>query len=260
MNDSIIRWTNDDKQNLRKAVNNFNRKIKRLEQLGKDNLPEKVSYKELVGIKKLVDSSYDREIYSRRELNNVIRSLQRFSKRGAEDIVTLKSGEQVTKWQKREIGIARSRATKSINRRIGEIDTSWGMGNREIQELKGSLDSIRGIENKRGYEFRRALKSLENQARSDRELRLALNWKKNYLQRVESLQNFDNYDLFIIFLSKYKNPIKLYEQIEKSEILNDLFLWTDTDKILNPSTRTYGGFKSDQEAFNTALEQLGVLR
>ena len=43
------------------------------------------------------------------------------------------------------------------------------------------------------------------------------------------------------------------------EILKDIFLWTDTDKILNPSSQIYGGFKSDQEAFDTALEQLGLL-
>ena len=260
MNDGVIRWTKDDKQNLRKAVNNFNSKIRRLESLGRQNLPEKASYKKLAGIGKLEDDFFSGEIYTRRELNNVIRSLQRFSRRGAEDIVKLSSGEEVTKWQKREIGIAKSRAARSINKRISEIDTSWGMGNREIQELEGTLSSIRGIEGKRGYEFKRALKSLENQARSDREMRLALNWKKNYLQRVESLKNFDNYDLFLIHISKIKNPIKLYEEIQKSEILNDLFLWTDTDKIKNPSTQTYGGFKSDQEAFNTALEELGILR
>lgn len=260
MNDSVIRWTKDDKQNLRKAVNNFNSKIRRLERLGRENLPPKVSYKELAGVGKLQEDFFSGEIYSRRELNNTIRSLQRFSRRGAEDLVTLPSGEVITKWQKRELGITKARATRSINKRISEIDTSWGMGNREIQELKGFLNTVRNIENKKGYEFKRALKSLVNSARSDRELRLALNWRSNYLKRIEALKNFDNYSKLLDYINNFKNPIKLYEAIEKSEILNDLFLWTDSDKIKNPSAQTYGGFKSDQEAFNTALEQLGILR
>ena len=260
MNDSVIRWTKDDKQNLRKAVNNFNSKITRLERLGKENLPSKISYKELVGIGKLEDNVYDNEIYTRRELNNMIRSLERFTKRGAEEMVTLEGGQEVTKWQKRELAINKARATRNINKRLNEIDTTFGMGNREIQELKGLLTSLHNIENKKGYDFKRSLQTLKNSARSDREVRAAIVWRTNYLKRVESLKNFENYDIFVEAIKKVKNPIKLYEMIEKSEILNDLFLWTDTDKILNPSTQTYGGFKSDQEAFNTALEQLSILR
>lgn len=255
MNESLIRWSKNDKQNLRKAVNNFNAKINRLEKLGRDNLPEKISYKELVGIGKLTDREYDNQIYSRKELNNTIRSLQRFSKRGAEEEVTLKSGEKLTNWERREISIQKARATRSINNRIKEIDTTFGMGNKEIQVLKGTLNSLQNIENKRGSEFKRALQTLKNNARSDRELRKAEVWKNNFLNNLDTLSSYENFGILKNAIDKIKNPIKLYEFISQSDILSDFFLWYKDRATSN----TIAGFSDNQEAFDNALEKLGLL-
>lgn len=259
MNTNLIRWTKDDRTNLRKAVNNFNAKVRRLERQGKTNLPDLVSYKELVGLKKLQENEVDNTIYSRRELNNVIRSLQRFTRRGSEEVVTLKSGETLTKWSRNELRIQKSRAIRNLNKRIGDIDTTFGMGNKEIQELEGMKETIQNIDKQKGYEFRRIKNMIERNARADRDLRLANMWKENYLKRIESLQNFDNYDIFREKIESIKNPIKLYEYISQSEVLSDLFLWTKTDEEVNPSTQTFGGFSSDQEAFNLALEKLDII-
>ena len=259
MNTNLIRWTKDDKQNLRRAVNNFNSKITRLQKLGKKNLPEKVSYKELVGIGKLQDEEVDRQIYSRRELNNVIRSLKRFSRRGAEEIVTLEGGQDLTKWERNELRINKMRATRNINREIGEIDTSFGMGNASIQALKGTLATIENISNKKGSEFKRIFNMIKNRARSDKDLRKAIQWRENYYNTLKSLRNFDNYDILMKKLDSMDNPIKMYEFISKSEILNDLFDWTKSPETADPTAQTYAGFKSDQDAFNYALEELGLM-
>lgn len=263
MNTNLIRWTKEDKQNLRRAVNNFNNKIRRLEKLGVENLPEKVSYRELVGLKKLEENEISKEIYSRRELNNIINSLQRFSRRGAEEMTTLDGGQQLTKWARNELRINKARATRNIKKEIGDVNTSFGMGEAIVQTLKGTLKTIENINNKKGYEFNRVLDIINNRARSDRELRRAIIWRENYYKRLESLKNFDNYDLLINKLDSISNPVKMYEYVSQSEILNDLFLWTnspeDTQDLADSSAQTYGGFKSDQEAFNTALEQLGLL-
>lgn len=262
MNDSVIRWTKDDKQNLRKAVNSFNSKIKRLESLGRKNLPDKISYKELI---KGRETEYDKfgnvtriqelPILSRRELRNTINSLKRFTKRGAEEIVTLDSGEKITRWQKREIGYLKSRATRNINSRIEEIDTSFGMGNKEIQELKGTLESIKNIDKKSGVDFKRVLKTLKNNATGDRDLRKATIWKQNFYENLDTLSGYDHYDLLIKELDKIKNPIKLYEFMSQSEIMKDFFLWYK-DKA---TSNTIAGFKDNQEAFDNALEKLGIL-
>ena len=255
MNESIIRWTKDDKQNLRKAVNNFNSKIKRLEKEGRENLPDKVSYKELVGIGELQNFENKNRIYSRGELNNVIRSLQRFSKRGAEDIVTLKSGEQVTKWQKREIGIAKSRAIRSLNKRISEIEVGWGMGNAERQELEATKKAIEDATNRKGYSFKRTLEIIKNNARSDRELRKAEIWAYNFKKGLDQIKNYENSELLIEAVNRFKNPIKLWEFVSQNELMEDFFLWYDAA----PQGNELAGFDSNQEAFNYMLQDLKLL-
>lgn len=259
---SVIRWTKDDKANLRKAVNNFNSKIKRLEALGKENLPDKVSYKELIGIGKLQEDGIDNQIYSRQELNNVIRSLKRFSQRGAEDIVTLPSGEKLTRWERREIAYKKARAIRRINREIAELSpSSWnyGLGDTVIQALEGTRASLENLYNKKGYDFKIGKRILNAQARSDRDVRKALLWEQNFNKALETLKNFNNYDLLKEKLDSIKNPIKKWELINKSEILKDIFLWYNGEEASDPSTQTIGGFISNQDAFDRALEDLGLL-
>ena len=43
------------------------------------------------------------EARSQHELNRVINSLKRFSKEGAEDLYVTKAGEQITKWERKEL-------------------------------------------------------------------------------------------------------------------------------------------------------------
>lgn len=108
---SNIRWKQSDDEDLRKAVRNFNDKIRRLEKKNpkkKNALPERVSVQE---IKNLVETRQD----LKRELN----ALRRFSKRGAEEIVTVPDSKynlELTKWQKNEM----SRRTGVINRKRKE--------------------------------------------------------------------------------------------------------------------------------------------
>lgn len=101
-----IRWSEADNLDLKRAVKNFNAKISRLEKKYpemKNALPDKVTVKQM---KELIDTRQD----LKRELN----ALRRFSKKGAEEIVTLDNNDynlKITKWQKQE-----------ITRRIGIIN------------------------------------------------------------------------------------------------------------------------------------------
>ena len=76
MRESLIRWKINDYKELEKAVNSFNRKIKRLERRGKTSLPETLDYVET-----------RKEIRSRKELNRILRSLEDFKKKGSEEII-----------------------------------------------------------------------------------------------------------------------------------------------------------------------------
>ena len=120
-----IRWKPDDNQELRKAVKNFNAKISRLEKKNpqiKNSLPEKVSVRELKGL-----------IDTRQDLKREINALKRFSKRGAEQLVSAPNNQndniKITKWQKEEMNrripiINQKRA--DYKEKIGDIPVTSG--------------------------------------------------------------------------------------------------------------------------------------
>ena len=106
---SRIRWTKADYKKLRNTVNRFNRKVRTLKAKGLTYIPDEVSYME-----------YKKMIKSRRDLEREIRTLERFSRKNAEELVFVETGDgevPITRWQKTEI----NRRKGIINRRRKEI-------------------------------------------------------------------------------------------------------------------------------------------
>ena len=68
------------------------------------------------------------------------------------------------------------------------------------------------------------------------------------------MSGYKNYKLLKEKLEGIENPIQFYNYVKQSDIISDLFLFYK-DKA---TAQTYGGFVDNQEAFNTALEQLGI--
>ena len=76
---SLIRWKRSDYGSLQKAVNQFNKTIKELESIESDLvLPDPINYKNIKS-----------GITTRRELNRIIGSLQRFSNPAKQKAVKL---------------------------------------------------------------------------------------------------------------------------------------------------------------------------
>jgi hypothetical protein len=69
------------------------------------------------------------------------------------------------------------------------------------------------------------------------------------------MASYDNYDKLINKLNQIKNPIKFYEYVNQSTTIKDLMEYY-RDKA---TSQTYGGFASNQDAFNHGLEELGIL-
>lgn len=94
---------------ISRVIRNYNAKIRRLEKLNIPNLilPTKITKKELI-----------KTSSSTKEIRRRLKSLSRFSKKGAESPVTLPSGENVTKYQIKELKIlarsAKSKITKEM--------------------------------------------------------------------------------------------------------------------------------------------------
>lgn len=84
-------WNASIDKELQRAINNYNAKLRRLSKKQPDiaiTLPEKVSKQAILA-----------EIGSKRELNQVIASLRRFTTRGAEKAVEISPGKFVTSWE-----------------------------------------------------------------------------------------------------------------------------------------------------------------
>ena len=105
-----IRYDKKLNQEINRTIKNFNQKIARLEKQEKELLPSKITKKELK------DS-----VYTRDELQRKLKELQRFSKRGAEDIITTRGGIRLTKYELNEIKRENARLKRNITREINRL-------------------------------------------------------------------------------------------------------------------------------------------
>ena len=243
MNQSLIRWKKEDSIQLQKAINSFNRNIRKLKKIeGKaEYLPDTVNYKEI-----------RENIISRKEFNRVIKSLRSFSEKGAANVYETTSGQKLTVWEYKQIRKARTRAIRNLNIEKLKIQNSVKsefMGDKRIREIESTIKNLENLETSKGYDFKRIKERAESLGNLDLELQRAKTYKQNYLNALEQMSGYENYDKLISELNKIKNPIKFYEYIQKSNVLSDLFIYYK-DKA---TSQTYGGFADNQDAFNYAL-------
>lgn len=243
---SVIRWSRGDYQKLSYAVRQFNKTISELESLDKNVLPEEFKYSELR------DS-----IYSRRELNRVIKALRRFTKPSQQKLVQTTSGEIITRWEFSELKKAQRRATLNVTDQAREIidDNTNVMGDSEFKKLLRTKESIEDLFNRRGTEFRRTKERTQSWGKADYDLWRASIFRENFMNSLEEMSSYNNYKLLRDKLESIENPIQFYNYVKQSNILSDLFLYYK-DKA---TSQTYGGFVDNQEAFDTAVfEQLEI--
>ena len=104
----MIRYDSEYNANIQRVVSNFNRKVARLNKAGNTGIPEKVSVRELKS-----------KFVTRSELNQYLRDLKLFSKRGSENIVTI-DGKDFTQYDidlfRRRLRSERKRLTQEIQK------------------------------------------------------------------------------------------------------------------------------------------------
>ena len=241
MAQSEIRWKRGDYIKLGKAVSDFNKKINELQtEENKLYLPEKIEYKEA-----------KENITTRSELNRIINSLRRFKREGAEELYTTEAGEQITKWERRELGIqsriAQTRLRlelKELNKPLESGFSRVQMGSTRVREIEAQIKNLKQIENKKGYEFKRLKERIQNIGRSDYIMKKAMIYRENYLKEMEKYSHFDNYDKLMTKLNSIQNPVSFYEYVSKNELTQDLTYQSDQ-------------YYSQQE-FNRFVEELGI--
>ena len=249
MADNLIRWKRGDYVRLSRAINKFNKEITSLENQGYSNLPEIRSYK-----------SVKENIYTRKELNRLVNSMKKFNLDTAKT-VELESGQRLTAWEYKELINARTRAKHTLENKLEIMErenpyAKFGLETKEITQMKQTLKSLSKLETKaKGFELNRLMDRIKRLGSYDSEMKRANQYKENYMKALEQMSGYDNYELLRDKLNSIKNPEKFYEFIQNSTTLSDLFEYYKDDS----TAQTYGGFDSNQEAFNRALEQLGLL-
>ena len=215
-----ITWTDNQSDQLRKGVKNFNAKITRLEKkydreiekakssgdkdlakrlnLERRGLPERTSVKELKEV-----------IKTRNDLQREVRAMQRFTKRGSERMVEVPITENnifMTEWQNKEM----TRRIRNINRKRAER-------RKEIAELEVT-DRGQKVGYKRG-EFGMG-KANEHQLAPMNAFTPKMDYadmhKKFKSIRKESSENYWNWREMIL-KENFKNSIRENFRIEDVE-------------------------------------------
>lgn len=163
------RFTKSSSDELKRAVNNFNNKVRRLELSNKNVIiPEKESIK---AIKERVKNKW--------ELNREINRLERFTLRGAEQTKTNKAGVQLSRWKYENL----QREQRRLNARLlREIDRYGSIKPTEFGEIQPATYAQMGDEKLSNLKARQQAISTKSLSKVNKE----------QLKRLESLINKTN--------------------------------------------------------------------
>ena len=241
--DSLIRWRRNDSERLSRAINRFNRIAKEMSKAGYD-VPERVNYN------KLRD-----HIDSRKELENVIDTLNSLNERTISEQVTLASGEKISLYNYNEALRRKDIAERNLYVEMNKIQSARAMtenkymGEERITEIQDTLESLDKTFNSK-ESLERMSKRLSFIGREDYELARNKLFRDNFMKSLDNIKNFDNYDVLKKELNKIKNPNKFYDFVKKSPVLMDIFLWYKEDD----GSLVYSTFDTNEQAFNYALQ------
>ena len=237
--ESQIKWKRGDYIKLSKAVSKFNKTLRDLDSQA-EYLPEAPEYKNLRD-----------HIYTRKELNRVISSLQSATKENLQAKIMLESGVELSKWEYRQLRLSRNRALRNLareKRTILEDRPSIGMGDERLSEIRAIEMSFEKLEQSSGATFERLADRIMQLGKMDYKMSKDIQFRENFYKALEGISNFQNYDVLKKEIDKIKNPSKFYEYVKQSPVLMDLFLWyKESDSLF------YGGFSDNQEAFDSTL-------
>lgn len=227
--------TSQEQQILRKAVNNFNAKVRRLEKQG-NSLVDKVSIKEIkVNILKSSDFV--------RELNK----LRRFSKRGVEEESSIKG---VSKYELKEtkinIGIQKAKLTRKKKQLLttpfsaGGKYTGYSIGNIkpvEILEIESEYQRLENFfNNKEDYEIKKNINKLKYKTLAISNYNKLTTFKENYLYAMqETYRNYEGFDELWKKLTKLDSNT-LYNLAIRDDLLLDFLVFYENDVYSGEAT------------------------
>lgn len=190
-----IRYDKKLNQEINRTIKNFNQKIARLEKEQRDLLPSKITKKSLKN-----------NVYTRTELQRKLKELQRFSKRGAEEVITTSGGVRLTKYELNEIKRENARVKRNITREINRLkvekpkifgkkqtSTYSEMGDHDFLNLVARRKALEKDVNKLSREeFERFTKLVEKTGRNQQYMNNI--FKENYFDMLTKTAYYFDYD------------------------------------------------------------------
>ena len=238
-----IRYDKKLNQEINRTIKNFNQKIARLEKQKKELLPSKITKKDLKD-----------NVYTRTELYRKLRELQRFSKRGAEDIIATSGGVRLTMYDYQNIKRENARIKRNITREInrlrvnkpkifGKIQSSTfsEMGDHDYLNLVARRKALEKDINKLSRdELERFTKLIEKTGRNQQYMNSI--FKQNYFDMLTDLGYYFDYDNDKLNILKQKlmnlkpnDFLKLFKEDKSIRAILDYYpIVTNSFNAINP--------------------------
>lgn len=238
-----IRYDKKLNQEINKTIKNFNQKIARLQKNERELLPSKISKKEL-----------KENVYTRTELKRKLKELQRFSKRGAEDIIETKGGVKLTQYELSNIKRENARIKRNIMREINRLrankpkifgktqsSTFSEMGDHDYLNLVARRKALEKDINKLSRdEFERFTKLIEKTGRNQQYMNNI--FKDNYFEMLTDLAYYFDYDNDKLNMLKQKlmnlkpnDFLKLFKEDKSIRAILDYYpIVTSSFNAINP--------------------------
>ena len=238
-----IRYDKKLNQEINRTIKNFNQKIARLEKQDRELLPSKITKKDLKN-----------SVYTRTELRRKLKELQRFSTRGAEDIIETSGGARLTRYDyqnlKRENTRIKQNITREINRLrvekpkiFGKTQTSTfsEMGDHDYLNLVARRKALEKDINKLSRdELERFTKLIEKTGKNQQYMNSI--FKQNYFDMLTDLGYYFDYDNDKLNILKQKlmnlkpnDFLKLFKEDKSIRAILDYYpIVTNSFNAINP--------------------------
>ena len=238
-----IRYDKKLNQEINRTIKNFNQKIARLEKQERELLPNKITKKEL-----------KESAYTRTDLQRKLKELQRFSVRGAEDVITTSGGVRLTKYELNEIKRENARVKRNITREINRLKTDkpkiFGKKQTSTFSEMGDTDYLNLVARRKALEkdinklsreeFERFTKLVEKTGKNQQYMNSI--FKENYFEMLTDLAYYFDYDTNKLNLLRQKlmnlkpnDFLKLFKEDKSVRAILDYYpVVTKNFNAINP--------------------------
>ena len=238
-----IRYDKKLNQEINRTIKNFNQKIARLEKQERELLPNKITKKDLKS-----------SVYTRTELQRKLKELQRFSVRGAEEVITTSGSVRLTKYELNEIKRENARVKRNITREINRLrvekpkifgkkqtSTFSEMGDTDYLNLVARRKALEKDINKLSREeFERFTKLVEKTGKNQAYMNNV--FKENYFEMLTDLAYYFDYDTDKLNLLRQKlmnlkpnDFLKLFKEDKSVRAILDYYpIVTNSFNAINP--------------------------